>query len=206
MPALGNKIHQWGGLAFALGNVLFVVNKLNEMSRLFLGRRMPDVIAGQNVWLIAVGQAALIIGYVAYYRFHAPRMGSAARNALRLFSVGGGVLAMGHVSFMSGLDAYLPAAIRPYREGAFLLVLVGMLLLLSGLIWFGILSLRQPLLSRWRWLPLFTGLMGFIGFILLGGEEITAIFLFFRTLFALGLIGLGVSLWLEKSTAVAEAV
>ena len=46
--------------------------------------------------------------------------------------------------------------------------------------------------------PLATGLMGFIGFILLRGEQITAIFLFFRTLFALGLIGLGVVLWLEK--------
>jgi hypothetical protein len=28
--------------------------------------------------------------------------------------------------------------------------------------------------------------------------EITATFLFFRTLFALGLIGLGLTLWLEK--------
>jgi hypothetical protein len=70
--------------------------------------------------------------------------------------------------------------------------------LLIGLIWFGILNLRRPVLSRWRWLPLATGLMGFIGFVLLGGAEITAIFLFFRTLFALGLIGLGVTLWLEK--------
>ena len=43
-----------------------------------------------------------------------------------------------------------------------------------------------------------TGLMGFVGFILFSGEEITAIFLLFRTLFALGLIGLGLILWLEK--------
>jgi hypothetical protein len=40
--------------------------------------------------------------------------------------------------------------------------------------------------------------MGFVGFFLFGGEEITATFLFFRTLFALGLIGLGLILWLEK--------
>ena len=70
--------------------------------------------------------------------------------------------------------------------------------MLSGLIWFGILNLRRPVLSHWRWLPLATGLMGFIGFVLLGGAEITAVFLVFRTLFALGLIGLGVTLWLEK--------
>jgi hypothetical protein len=40
--------------------------------------------------------------------------------------------------------------------------------------------------------------MGFIGFFLFSGQEITAVFLFFRTLFALGLIGLGLTLWLEK--------
>jgi hypothetical protein len=40
--------------------------------------------------------------------------------------------------------------------------------------------------------------MGFVGFYLFSGEEITVIFLLFRTLFALGLIGLGLTLWLEK--------
>jgi hypothetical protein len=70
--------------------------------------------------------------------------------------------------------------------------------LLIGLLWFGILNLRQPVLVRWQWLPLATGLMGFIGFFLFSGEQITATFLFFRTLFALGLIGLGFILWQEK--------
>ena len=94
---------------------------------------------------------------------------------------------------MSGLeDSWL------FAENLFLLVLVGLLLLLIGLIWFGILNLRRPILSHFSWLPLATGLMGFIGFVLLGGAEITAVFLVFRTLFALGLIGLGVTLWLEK--------
>jgi len=50
------------------------------------------------------------------------------------------------------------------------------------------------------WLPLATGLMGFIGFFLFRGELITATFLFFRTLFALGLIGLGLTLWQERPT------
>jgi hypothetical protein len=77
-------------------------------------------------------------------------------------------------------------------------VIIGLLVLLIGLIWFGILNLRLPILGRWRWLPLVTGLMGFIGFFLFSGQEITAVFLFFRTLFALGLIGLGLTLWLEK--------
>ena len=73
-----------------------------------------------------------------------------------------------------------------------------MLVLLIGLIWLGILNLRQPVLGRWRWLPLATGLMGFLGFVVFGGQEITAVFLLFRTLFALGLMGLGLALWLEK--------
>ena len=193
-----NKTPQWGGAAFMLGNVLFLVNKLNEMSRLFLARPMPDVISGENMLLIIIGQVALIIGYVAYYQFYAPRVGRLGQNALRLFCGGGILLAFGHVSFMSSLADYLPSAILPYAEYLFLTVIIGLLLLLAGLIWFGILNLRQPVLVHWQWLPLATGLMGFIGFFLFSGEEITAVFLFFRTLFALGLIGLGLTLWLEK--------
>ena len=58
----GSRVHQWGGAAFVLGNLLFLVNKLNEMSDQFLGRSMPDVISGQNPALILFGQVALIIG------------------------------------------------------------------------------------------------------------------------------------------------
>ncbi len=194
----GFQSARWGGLAFAFGNVLFVVNKLNEMSRLFLGRWMPDMISGQNLGLILLGQVALILGYAAYYQFYSQRVGQPGKYALRLLSGGGIVLAIGHVSFMSALAPYIPLAIVPHIEYLFLLVIIGLLLLLSGLIWFGILNLRQPMVSRWQWLPLATGLMGFIGFIIFSGEEITAIFLVFRTLFAFGLIGLGLSLWLEK--------
>ena len=54
-----SRTHQWGGAAFVLGNILFLINKLNEMSRLFLGRWMPDLISGQNPALIFLGQVAL---------------------------------------------------------------------------------------------------------------------------------------------------
>lgn len=194
----GNKISKWGGAAFMLGSTLFLLNKLNEMSRLFLSRPMPDVISGQNMFLIIVGQAALIIGYVAFFRQYAPRMGRFGKNALRLLCGGGILLAVGHVTFMSSLAEYVPPSILPYAENLFLLVLIGLLLLIIGLIWFGILSLRQPVLAHWQWLPLATGLMGFIGFFLFSGGVITATFLFFRTLFALGLFGLGLVLWLDK--------
>ncbi|MBL8045461.1 MAG: hypothetical protein JNL09_02915, partial [Anaerolineales bacterium] len=82
---LGLHTHQLGGVAFALGNVLFVVNKWDEMSRLFFGRYTADVISGQNPGLILVGQAALIFGYVAFYQFYARRVSQQAKNALRLF-------------------------------------------------------------------------------------------------------------------------
>ena len=196
----GSSLQRWGGAAFVLGNLLFIANKLNEMSRLFLGRPIPDVISGQNPGLIVLGQVALITGYLAYYRFYVRRVGRWGKHALRLFTAGGIVLALGHVSFMSGLKASLP-----FVENLFLLVLVGLLLVLAGLIWFGILNLRRPVLSCWPWLPLATGLMGFIGFVLLGGAEITAIFLVFRTLFALGLIGLGITFWLEEPVQRSDA-
>jgi hypothetical protein len=185
--------HRWGGAIFALGNLLFMTNKLNDMSRLFLGHTMPDVISNQNSVLILFGQVSLTIGYLAYYQFYASRVGKSGRNALRLFSGGGILLAFGHFGFMSVLVNALP-----FLEGLFGFVVIGLLLSLMGLIWFGILNLRQPILNRWHWLPLLTGLLGFIGFVFFRGQEITAIFLAFRTLFALGLIGLGVILWLEK--------
>jgi len=190
--------YRLAGAAFMLGNVLFILNKADEMSRLFLSRWIPDAISGQDPLLILVGQAALIFGYVGYYQYYTPRLSRAGKNALRLFCGGGIILAIGHIGFISALAEALPAGLRPYAEGLFVLILLGLLLLLLGLIWFGVLNLRRPLLSRWRWLPLATGLMGFIGFFLFSGETITAIFLFFRTLFALGLIGLGLVLFLEK--------
>jgi hypothetical protein len=159
---------------------------------------IPDVISGENPGLILLGQAALLFGYLTYYQFYAPRAGGAGRNALRLFCGGGMVVAITHLGFISALGTYVPAAVRPYVEYLFFVLIIGLATLLVGLIWFGILNLRQPLVSRWRWLPLFTGLLGFIGFFLFSGETITAIFLLFRTLFAYGLIGLGVVLWLEK--------
>lgn len=89
------------------------------------------------------------------------------------------------MSFPVGLLNALQATGLEY---AFQLVFVGMI----GL---GILNLRHPLMGPWRWLPLATGIFGFIGFVMLGGETITAWFLLCRTLFALGLVAMGVGLW-----------
>lgn len=146
-----------------------------------------DVISGQDTLLILIGQVAFIVGYVGFWRLYAGRVGQLGKNALRLFCGGGIVLAIGHVTFTS---------ILPFD--IFILVIIGLLLMVVGLILFGIVNWRQPVLVRWQWLPLVTGLLGFIGFFLFSGQEITAVFLFFRTLFALGLLGLGLTMWLEK--------
>jgi hypothetical protein len=192
------NISQWGGAAFMLGSLLFLANKFNDMSRLFLSRPIPDVISRQNLLLILIGQVALIIGYMAFLKTYTHRMSQFGKIALRLFCSGGIVLAIGHVSFMSALADYIPPSIFSYVEAFFFAVLIGTLFLIVGLIWFGIINLRQPVLGRWQWMPMATGLLGFIGFFLLRGQEITAFFLVFRTLFALGLFGLGLVLWLEK--------
>jgi hypothetical protein len=197
-------VARWGGLAFVLGNLLFGLNKLDEMSRLFLGRPMPDVISGKSIGLILLGQAALIVGYVAYCHVYSRRAERWGKIALWLFSGGGVVLAVGHVSFMSSPSSYLPTSLLHYAENLFVLVVIGLLLSLAGLIWLGILNLRQPMLNCWRWLPLVTGLMGFVSFFVFSGVEITAPFLLFRTIFALGLIGLGLALWREPGAGTSD--
>ena len=61
-------------------------------------------------------------------------------------------MAVGHTSVMNGMP-----------EIQFLLIMLGMLLMVLGLILFGISNLRVPVITRWKWLPLATGVMGFVG-------------------------------------------
>ena len=181
-----SPLHRIGGAAFMLGNLLFLVNKLDEISHNFLDRPMADVISGEDRLLIVFGQVLLITGYVGFLKTYRPT-GKFPRITFRLFCWGGMITAVGHTSFMNGMP-----------DALFFVVMLGMILMLPGLILFGISNLRVPVITRWKWLPLFTGLMGFIGFIVFGGEDITATFLAFRTLFALGLVGMGLGLWLEN--------
>ena len=170
------------GAAFVLGNLLFLLNKVDEMSRHFLNHPIPDLISGEDRLLIAFGQLLLITGYVGFLKAYSPA-GKFACITFWMFAWGGVITAVGHTTFMNGMP-----------EPLFALVLLGMLNLILGLILFGIGNLRFPVLAHWKWLPLFTGIMGFIGFFLFSGEDPGAVFLLFRTLFALGLIGMGVNL------------
>lgn len=189
---IDNRVAQWSGAAMMVGSLLFLLNKLDEMSRVFLSRRMPDVITGENTLLVVIGQLAFIIGYVGFWQLYSVRVERNGKRALRLFCAGGILVALGHGTFMS----VLPAS----AEYLFAFVLVGLLLLVVGLLWFGILNWRRPVLAHWQWLPTVTALMGFAGFMLVGSEGSSAVFLVFRTLFALGLLGLGVTMWLEAQS------
>jgi len=76
-----------GWTAFVLGNMLFLVNKLDEMSRHFLNRPIADVIPGEDRLLIAFGQVLLIRGYIRFLKTYVPA-GKFARMTLRLFAWG----------------------------------------------------------------------------------------------------------------------
>jgi hypothetical protein len=182
----GSNMQRWGGAAFVVGNLLFILNKLNEMSRLFFGREIPDVISGETVLLIVIGQVTLIVGFGAQYWVYSKRAGRFGKIVLGLYCGGGVLLAIGHIGFM-------PIA----GEWLFVFVVIGLLVMVIGQILFGLANLRKPILGRMQWLPLATGIMGAVGFFVFRGEEITAIFLAFRTLFALGLCGLGLVLFWE---------
>ena len=183
-----------------LGSLLFLLNKVNEISQRYLSRPMPDVISGANTLLILVGQVAWIFGFVAFYRIYAQRGGRLSRIGLGLFSGGGILLAVAHVTFMDVLvNRY------PVMDVLFLFIILGVLLMIAGLVSFGIASLRQPVLSRWQWLPLLTCVVGLIGFFFFSGEKINATFLTLRALFALGLFFLGLALWLEQPREREEA-
>jgi hypothetical protein len=182
----GSNVQRWGGAAFVIGNLLFILNKLNDMSRLFLGRDMPDLISGETVWLIVIGQITLIVGFGAQYWAYSKRADRFGKIALSMYCGGGVLLAISHIGFMPILAEWL-----------FIFVMIGLLVMVVGQILFGLANLRKPILGRMQWLPLATGIMGAVGFFVFRGEEITAIFLAFRTLFALGLCGLGAILFLE---------
>lgn len=191
--------YRWGALAFMVGSVLFLVNKLDEISARVFGRPMPDVISGDDTLLILIGQVVFSIGFVAFYLYYAPRTTRAGRVALGLVAAGGVLTMLGHITFMRVIERSGPIRGLFTQTGfdPFFIVILGGLLLLVGLIGLGVLNWRQPIMGRWRWLPLATA-AAMLGFFMSGGEVVTVRLLFFRTLFALGLIGLGFVMWRDS--------
>lgn len=190
---LSTRTYRWSGAALVLGSVLFIVNKFNDISAVFLNRFIPDVISGQNLLLVAAGQIALVIGLFGCYRLYAARTNKFGKIGLGLLLCGGILLALGHIVFTPLVQA----------EWLFLFVFFGALLMFAGLILFGAVNLRHPVLAFWQWVPLAAGMLGTIGFLLSGGSENPVMFLPLRTLFGFGLVLLGVMMWMDKRESAA---
>ena len=180
-------IYRWSGLALVLGSLLFILNKADEMSRVFLNRHIPDLITGRDSVLIATSQVLLVIGLLAGYLVYAKRCNRAGKIGLLLLLGGSILLAIGHATFTP--------IVRD--DSLFALVVLGLLLMVVGLILFGAVNLRSHALRYWQPLPLVTGLLGIAAFFLYGGHKNPLMFLSLRTLFGAGLALMGVILWLD---------
>lgn len=181
------KVKRWGGSALVAGSLLFLLNKLDDMSRVFLHRPIPDLITGRDGLLLTVGLVLLVIGCLGCYLAYAQRCNRPGKLGLLLLLGGAILLALGHASF------------TPFAkfEWLFVLVLLGVLLMVAGLTLFGAINLRSHALRYWQPLPLVTGLLGIAAFPLSGGDKNPFVFLSLRTLFGVGLVLMGVILWLD---------
>ena len=132
---------------------------------------------------------------MALYSRYGPVSGRLGKIGLGTAVVGVVLLTIGHLaSIMTEVDLLI-------------LVVFGALALMLGPLLLGIAALRRQILPRYRGaLPLFTGLMGFSWFFLGSSEsgELTFSFMFFRTLFALGWMGLGYILWSDRRELLEE--
>ncbi len=199
MPRI--RFSQWSGLALMLGSLLFMLNKAEQISRVFFQRRLPDLISGDDLLLVLLGQLLLAIGWLGCLKRFAPASGGLGQGALRLLLGGGIALGVGHVAFVLPVPPLSRQVAVALDFPLFLLVIVGTLGVFLGLILFGLDALRSGAMGRWGFLPLVSGLLGF-GFIFLGGETLSAAALLLRTLFGFGLVGLGLVMWADPQPRV----
>jgi len=188
-------VGRWSGAALIVGSVLFIVNKFDDMSQVYLNRPFPDLITGKSVLLIAIGQITLVLGLLGCYLLYARRSNLLGKIGLIVLVTGGVLLAAGHISFTPFV---------PEDSAFFLLVIAGVLLMALGMTLFGAVNLRVKALQYWQALPLVTGLLGFVAFVLFGGDQNPEVFLLLRTLFGTGLVLLGLVMWQDAREPVAK--
>jgi len=180
-------LSRWGGSALVAGSLLFILNKLDDMSQAFFDRPMRDLITGRDSALIAVGQVLLVIGLLGYYLVYAKRCNRPGKLGLFLLLTGGILLALGHATFTPFVK----------DDWLFALVILGVFLMVAGLTLFGAINLHSRALQYWQPLPLVTGLLGAAAFLPSDSIKNPLVFLSFRTLFGIGLVVMGVILWLD---------
>jgi hypothetical protein len=187
-------MHRLTGAALIVGSLLFIVNKVDDMGQVYLNQSLPDLITGESLLVLAIGQSALALGVAGCYLLYAKRTNLVGKVGLILLLVGGVLLAIGHISFTSFV---------PEDSPTFLLVIFGVLLMVVGLTLFGVVNLRSKALQSWQLLPLVTGILGFAAFVFFGTDQNPTVFLALRTLFGVGLALLGVVMWQDARDAAA---
>jgi hypothetical protein len=188
------NVNRWGGSALVAGSLLFILNKFNDMSRVFLNRPIPDLLEGDDIFLITLGQVLLVIGLLGCFFAYARRTNRPGKLGLFLLLSGGIFLALGHAAFTPLVK----------DEWVFVLVIIGGFLMIVGLTLFGAVNLRSHALQYWQPLPLLTGLLGIAAFFLFNDSMNPFIFLSLRTLFGIGLVLMGVILWLDTGAFTAR--
>ncbi|MGI8908802.1 MAG: hypothetical protein ACR2IE_20205 [Candidatus Sumerlaeaceae bacterium] len=194
------QANRWGGSALIVGSVLFIINKFDDMSRVFLNSPIPDLISGKSMALIAIGQIAFVIGFLGCYLLYAKRSNRIGKIGLILLLGGGILLAFGHATFTP-----LVKANSLFANSLFAFIILGVLFMVIGLMLFGAMNLRIHALQFWQPLPLVTGLLGIATFFLYGSDESPVIpFLLLRTLFGVSLILLGVVMWQDTHKSITK--
>jgi drug/metabolite transporter (DMT)-like permease len=189
------QVNRWSGASLIVGSLLFIVNKFDDMSQVYLNRPFPDLITGQNIAMIALGQLALVLGFWGCYLLYVKRTNLAGKIGLIILVSGAVLLAFGHLSF---------TPVVPEDSPFFLLVILGVLLMVVGLAIFGAVNLRTKALQYWQPLPLVTGVLGFVAFVVFGNNQTPEVFLLLRTLFGVGLVVLGLVMWQDSRQPVAH--
>lgn len=144
------------------------------------------------VYFMLVGFAAWILGIAALFVSYAPTSSRLGKTGLGISLVGIVLVAAGHLLSEAVWNAT--------GVDLFLLIILGVLALIVGPLLFGAAALRRKTLSRrWRFVPLFIGLVGLM-WIFSGSDDgsLTFGFMFFRTLFALGWFLMGYALLTDK--------
>jgi hypothetical protein len=172
-------LHRWGGIAFTLGVVIFLLSRF---------RHLVGTPEGALWLLIPAGFALWIVGLIAFRARYGPRARGLGRSGLDLAVAGIVLLAVGHVGLL--LHLLGPSVIRDIAGAGFVPVLLGTVLLAVGALLFGIDALRGDVLPRLHAAPLVTGLVGLAWMIFANDSRPDGTnpeaFIAMRTLFGLG--------------------
>lgn len=199
MQTLPKIINRYGGLALMLGALIFSLTK---------ARGYVDPDDSLLVYFMLVGFAAWLVGLAALFVRYAPLSGGLGKIGLGMSFVGMAAMAVGHLFSFSPvyyvIEGYLVIEVAMLS-----LFALGVLALITGLLLFGIATLRMEVLPRhWRFVPFATAMIGLIWITATPSDEgsLTFGFMLFRTLFALGWLLMGYALFSDRREVEREEV